>query len=222
MERMLRLLPLLFLLSSCTLGSGNLESRHSRDLAARNIRRIAILPTDPAPVGEKPKLSYSTTPSVRERASEKEAAPVLNHYLYSTMSALPDWQIVSDREVKDVLAMLPQGNEGARARKLGELVYADAVISARLLRYRERVGEEWGAKTPASIAFVIDLWDVKRGDLIWAARFDETQRPLSENIFALGKFTQRGAKWLKAEELALDGVQRALKELHQALFGRAA
>lgn len=219
---MLKLVLVLLLLSSCTLGTGNLESRHSNDLAVRNIRRIAILPTDPVPLGEKPKLSYSATPSVQERAGEKEAAAVLNHYLYSTMSALPDWQIVSDREVKEVLAMLPESSEGARAKRLGELVYADAVMSGRVLRYRERVGEEWGAKTPASIAFVIDLWDVKRGDLVWAARFDETQRPLSENIFALGEFAQRGGKWLKAEELALDGVQRALKQLHQALFRRAA
>lgn len=218
---MWRLVPLLLFLSSCSL-AGNLESRHSSDLAVRNIRRIAVLPREPMPPGEKPKLSTPATPSAQARPGEKEAAPVLDHYLYSTMSALPDWQIVSDREVRDVLAMLPQGSEGPRARKLGELVYADAVISGRVLRYRERVGEEWGAKTPASISFVINLWDVKRGDLIWSARFDETQRPLSENIFALGEFAQRGGKWLKAEELALDGVKRSLKQLHQALFRRAA
>ena len=114
--------------------------------------------------------------------------------------------------------MIPQGGESARARKLGELVYADAVISGRILRYRERVGKEWGAKSPASVAFVLDLWDVKKGDLIWSARFDETQKGLSENLFALGEFTQRGARWLKAEELVLEGIKKAVNQLHQTLY----
>jgi len=89
-----------------------------------------------------------------------------------------------------------------------------------VLRYRERVGEEWGVKSPASVSFVIDLWDVRRGDIVWSGRFEETQRPLSENIFALGGFAQRGARWLKAEELALEGVKTAVAELHQILYRR--
>ena len=114
--------------------------------------------------------------------------------------------------------MVPQGADSARARKLGEMVYADAVISGRVRRYQERVGEEWGAKRPASVAFVLELWDVKRGDLIWSGQFDESQRPLSENIFALGEFTQRGGRWLTAEELALEGVKKAVNQLHQILY----
>ena len=98
------------------------------------------------------------------------------------------------------------------------MVYADAVISGRLLRFRERVGEEWGIQSPASVAFVIDLWDVKRGDLIWSGQFDETQKPLSQNIFALGEFTQRGGRWLTAEELTLEGVKKAISQLHQTLY----
>ena len=116
--------------------------------------------------------------------------------------------------------MVPQGGAGARAKKLGELVYADAVIFGRILRYRERVGKEWGVKSPASAAFVLDLWDVKRGDLIWSGRFDETQKPLSENIFAIGEFTQRGVRWLKAEELAREGIKKAVNQLHQTLYRR--
>lgn len=142
----------------------------------------------------------------------------MNSLLYSTVSALPHWQIVSDREVQEVFAKLPQGADNSRARRLGELVYADAVISGRLLRFRERVGEEWGVKSPASVAFILDLWDVKRGDLIWSGQFDETQKPLSENFFAIGEFSQRGGRWLTAEELALEGVKKAVNQLHQTLY----
>ena len=69
---------------------------------------------------------------------------------------------------------------------IGEMVYADAVMMSRLQRYRERVGDEWGAKSPASVAFILDLVDVRRGDIVWSARFDETQKSLSESIFSLG------------------------------------
>jgi len=138
------------------------------------------------------------------------------------MASLPRWQIVSEREVKEMISLVPQGSDRDRAQRLGELVYADAVILARFLRYRERVGEEWGAQSPASVAFVLDLVDVKRGDLVWTGRFDETQKSLSENIFALGDFTQRGARWLTVEELTLDGVRKAVQQLHQVLYGRAA
>ena len=64
----------------------------------------------------------------------------------------------------------------ASLRKIGEMVYADALIVGRMERYRERIGNEWGAKSPASVAFVLDLIDVRRGDVIWSARFDETQK----------------------------------------------
>jgi len=157
-------------------------------------------------------------PSAQDRGSKKEPAAIFGDLLYSTVAALPNWQIVSEREVREVLVEVPQGGDNGRAKRLGELVYADAVISARVLRFRERVGEEWGVKSPASVAFILELWDVKRGDLVWSGRFDETQKSLSENIFAIGEFAQRGARWLKAEELASEGVKKAVRQLHQTLY----
>jgi hypothetical protein len=104
-----------------------------------------------------------------------------------------------------------------RSRQIGQMVYADAVLTGRVQRYRERVGDEWGAKSPASVAFVLDLIDVRRGDVIWSARFDETQKSLSENIFAIGDIGQRGVRWLTAEQLTQEGVRKALAQLHQII-----
>jgi hypothetical protein len=58
---------------------------------------------------------------------------------------------------------------------------------------------------------------VRRGDIIWSARFDETQKSLSENIFAIGDISRRGVRWLSAEQLTREGVKKALEELHQIL-----
>jgi len=218
---MLKFIPFLVLLASCSFGPGNFQSRHSTDLETRSIRRIAVLPPEQMAVEERAKLPHSSAPSSEGKGGEKEAGTILSNLLYSTISALPHWQIVSDREVKEVLAKVPQARDSSRARKLGELVYADAVVSGRVLRFRERVGEEWGVKSPASVSFVLELWDVKRGDLIWSGRFDETQRPLNENLFAIGEFTQRGGRWLTAEELTLEGVKKAVNQLHQILYREA-
>jgi hypothetical protein len=147
---------------------------------------------------------------------------MLARLVYSSMAAMPNWQIVSDSEVREVAQSIPPGADIARLRKIGEMVYADAVIVGRVERYRERIGNEWGAKSPASVAFVLNLIDVRRGDTVWSARFDETQKPLSENIFALGQIGERGIRWLSAEQLTSEGVRKAVAQLHQVLVSSPA
>ncbi|HEY7317792.1 MAG TPA: hypothetical protein VIE89_09480 [Candidatus Binatia bacterium] len=165
----------------------------------------------------KPQATYASPPSSERTFSEQELSVLLARLVYSTMAAMPDWQIVSEGEVKDIAQSVPAGNDTARLQKIGQMVYADGVLVGRMERYRERVGNEWGAKTPASVAFVLDLIDVRRGDVVWHARFDETQKPLSENIFALGSVGQRGIRWLTAEQLTQEGVRKAVDDLHRIL-----
>jgi hypothetical protein len=93
-------------------------------------------------------------------------------------------------------------------------------MMGRVQRYRERVGDEWGAKSPASVSFVLELIDVRRGDVIWSARFDETQKSLSENLFAFGDISQRGVRWLSADQLVQEGVKKAIGQLHDILARR--
>jgi hypothetical protein len=205
-------LALLFV-ASCSFGSGNLESGHSTDLEARRVRRIAVLPPNDSPAARPTTPAGSTEP----KNPERDAAETLAKIVYSAMAAMPNWQIVSDAEVREVSQPLSVANDSARVRQIGEMVYADAVIIPRVRRFRERVGDEWGAKSPASVAFVLELIDVRRGDIIWHASFDETQKSLSENIFALGDIGTRGVRWLSAEQLAQDGVRKAVGQLHEII-----
>lgn len=215
---MRKLLPLFFLFTACAFGPGNFHSRQSADIESRRIKRIAVLPQMAMPADMRSKVPYAAALPADAKPSEREAPEILAKLLYSAMLSMPQWQIVSDSEVREVGQGVAIGDEAARLRRVGELVYADAVLAGRVLRYRERVGEEWGVKSPASVAFVVDLLDVRRGDIAWSARFDETQKSLSENIFALGEITRRGVRWLSAEELTSEGVQKAVNQLHQALF----
>jgi hypothetical protein len=209
-------LSALFLLAACGIGPGTFDSKHNTDLEARKIRRIAVFPLEALSGEEKAKVPFSSSASVESPAA------LISRHLYTALSQMPNWQIISDREVREMMPLVPPGSPEGRARRLGQLVYADAVISGRLLRFREREGESIGVKNPASVAFVLELWDIKRGDSIWTARFDETQKPLSENLFALGQVGSRGVRWLTAEELARDGVRKSVAELHQALYRKPA
>lgn len=210
---MARLLPIvLWVAAACSFGPGNIQSHHSSDLESRRIRRIAVLPPGILNSDPSVKPPLGTTPPPRSAA--QDAPESLAHMIYSVMAALPNWQIISDAEVREVSQSLPASSDPARLRRIGEMVYADAVIVGRVQRYRERVGDEWGAKSPASVAFVLDLVDVRRGDVIWSARFDETQKSLSENIFAIGDVGERGIRWLSAAQLAQEGVKKAVAQLH--------
>ena len=208
---MLKVLALaLTLLAGCSFGSGNLQSKHSNDLESRRIRRIAVLP---------PETSNAAGQALPQQSGGPE---MLAKQVYSAMASLPNWQIVAESEVKQVEQITPAAPGPARLRQIGEMVFADAIMVGRIERFRERVGDDWGVKSPASVAFVLDLIDVRRGDVIWSARFDETQKPLSENIFGLGDIGQRGIRWLRAEQLMIDGVKKAVGQLHQILARSAA
>jgi hypothetical protein len=211
------LVGILLCVSGCSFfAPANIQTKRSTDLDSRGIKRIAVvLPNGRAPQ-QTAQATYASTPP-EKGPSEEELSELLARLVYSTMASMPNWQIVSEREVREVAQSIPPGADVARLRKIGEMVYADALIVGRMERYRERIGNEWGAKSPASVAFVLDLIDVRRGDVIWSARFDETQKPLSENVFALGQIGQRGIRWLSADQLAQEGVRKAVGELHQIL-----
>jgi hypothetical protein len=211
-----RLLLFLFFIPGCGLGPGNLNSKHSSDLEARKIKRIAVL--SPAAMAKsQSKIPFTAASPADARAAERDPAELLSKLVHSAMASLGNWQIVSESEVREIGETVPDSNETARLKTIGELVYADAVIIGRMQRFRERVGAEWGIKSPASVAFVLDLVDVKRGDIVWSARFDETQKSPAENIFVLGDIGQRGVKWLSAEQLTESGVRKAVGQLNQII-----
>lgn len=209
-----RVILLSLLVCGCGASSGNLQSRHSSDVEARAIRRIAVLPPA-AGAGQKANAPF-TAPVGTPRASEREAPELLARQVYLAMAGLANWQIVSESEVREIDTG-GAGSDAVRMKRVGEMVYADAVITGTVLRFRERVGEEWGAKSPASVAFTLELVDVRRGDIVWSARFDETQKSLSENLMGVFQIGERGLRWLNAEELSSEGVKQAVAQLHRLL-----
>ncbi len=102
-------------------------------------------------------------------------------------------------------------------KSLGEELNADAVLTGYLFCYRERVGYNYAAEKPASVAFGIYLVRVSDGTFIWKGVFDKTQKSLFEDVLQIKSFVREGGKWVPADVLLREGVEEVLKsfpELH--------
>ncbi|MGQ9508230.1 MAG: hypothetical protein ACUVTN_02395 [Thermodesulfobacteriota bacterium] len=97
--------------------------------------------------------------------------------------------------------------------QIGRELGGDFLLLGFLFRFEQRVGSPWGAERPASVAFDLHLFRLRDEREVWRGRMDETQRPLSENLFKLGSFLRRRARWLTAEELSNVGMDEVLARL---------
>jgi len=81
-------------------------------------------------------------------------------------------------------------------------------VNLMLYRYEERIGGNLSVDKPAGVGFHMHL--MENNTLKRVFTFDEDQQALSENLFNIGKFFRRGAKWLTVEELSIDAVNQGL------------
>jgi hypothetical protein len=139
-------------------------------------------------------------------------APETITSLFRSKLASTGYELISqERVVKTVSSV--EGLEDkpeALAQKLGQQLKVDSVLMGWVFRYRERIGNEWGVKEPASVAFVALLMSGEDGTVQWRGRFDETQQPLSRDVLRVSSFVRRGGRWVTARELAADGIAQML------------
>jgi PBP1b-binding outer membrane lipoprotein LpoB len=177
-----------------------------RSIKAVRIRRIAILPPIEAP---------APGSTVAEGASDSVTAE-----LQAQMAIEAGWQMVPESDVSDALEKMPPSTEAnlqQNAIELGHKVSADGVMYGKIQTYRERVGSDYAAASPASVAFSLYLVDVANGQVIWSARFQKSQKALTENMFDVVSFIQNSGRWVRAHEIAAEGVDQAVEDLHKKL-----
>jgi len=122
------------------------------------------------------------------------------------------YSVVSQELVERTLpsARSQEGKPEVLAQRLSLQLKGDAVLMGWVFRYRERIGNAWGAQRPASVSFVALLYNGRDGNLLWRGKFDETQKPLSEDALDFVSFLRRGGRWLTARQLASDGMNLIL------------
>ena len=92
--------------------------------------------------------------------------------------------------------------------KVGHELQAEAVLAGKVYRFIDREGTGYSVNSAASVAFEMVLIRVSNGQIVWSGNFDETQQSLFENLFQIKTFVRRGARWITAEELAVEGLDK--------------
>ena len=141
----------------------------------------------------------------------------LTRVLHQKMEALEEFRIVSLQKMEEVFPSSGrrrfEEKPIATAVQIGKELDAGFILVGFLFRFEERVGSSIGVEKPASVGFDLHLFRIRDGAEVWKGGIDETQRPLSENLFQLGSFLRRKASWLTAEELSSVGMEELLKRL---------
>jgi Peptidoglycan-synthase activator LpoB len=149
-----------------------------------------------------------------------DAGLAVTAQIYRFLASRPDFRFVADLTVQDYSersSVRDAPDLTARAVALGKEVSSDAVIFGTVSRFRERVGTELGATSPAAVSFDLGLVDVASGEVLWQGSFDKTQEPLSSNLFNFWMFWSAGPHWFSARELAGLGVDKLLKEMTKSV-----
>jgi hypothetical protein len=137
--------------------------------------------------------------------------------LYEKTEELQRFLVLPLERVEEVLGPAEKENleekPVAYSAHLGKELGVEFVCVGFLYRFEERVGSSWGVERPASVALHIHLVRVRDGKMVWTGKFDETQKPLSDDLLKLGAFLRRKASWLTAKELAAVGIQETLKSI---------
>ncbi len=188
-------------------GPSDLQTVSVRSIKALTVRRIAVMPMLEAP--------DQFDKVVAEGAGEAVSAE-----LFGEMSLVGGWEIVPDVDVAKAMEKLPPltiGNLQDDALALGRQVSVDAVLYGTVERYKERVGIDYAAASPAAVTFTLHLLDVSSQQVVWTAKFAKSQKALSENIMNLGNFIHNSGRWVRAHEIAQEGVKEAVADLRNQL-----
>lgn len=146
----------------------------------------------------------------------EEAADILTENLFILLKDRKDFELIPSSQAQGVMSRLLAGSkkewqERDLQLEIARELNADAFFVGYIYRFRERVGGEYSVDLPASVAFDIHLIRTVDGRILWSGHLDETQRPLSDNLFGLKLFFRRKAKWITAKEMAISGLEDMLK-----------
>lgn len=140
---------------------------------------------------------------------------VMTKHLISLLKSRTGFKIIYPGEIRMLSNDFNAGNENvpSELKKIaenGRMLGADTVIVGHIYRFRERAGTSYSVESPASVAFDLHFISVSDGRVLWSDHMDETQRPLSDNLFEIGSFIKRKGEWVAAEDLATSGLESML------------
>jgi hypothetical protein len=180
--------------------------------AVRSIKTVIIHKIAVMPLADQPDQIDKTLPP--------DAAQSITAAIYARASELGGWEVAPQDDVDAALQQLPPltvADLDQNALAVGRKLAADGVIYGAVNRYRERVGFDYAAQSPAAVAFVLNFVDENTKQVVWTAKFAREQKALSQNILDLPNFVSHGARWVRAHDIAVEGINDALDDLQSKL-----
>ncbi len=152
------------------------------------INRIAILP-------------FSADPrcSDVEHITATEGAEALTRLIEKKLDRF--YYLIAREKVGALFYKMQPQRARQVATMLGRALEVDVVLFGMVTRYQLRKGTNYSVSKPASVAFELYLMDGKKGEVLWSASFDKTQKSLSEDLSNIYSFLKEEWRWLTAEEL---------------------
>jgi hypothetical protein len=160
-------------------------------------RRYDIAP--PLALDEESELEFTRT---AQAAPEDERPSRLRQFIHAWMSRLWPATAQSSEASHGKTSADPAGQPTPPL---------DAVLTGIITRYDDRQGSALLVDHPASVAYEAYLISARDGEILWRARFDETQQPLLDNLLLIGRFFKGGGVWQTNDTLARIGLERVVK-----------
>lgn len=112
-------------------------------------------------------------------------------------------------------AQEPQGRRSALAMwvQLARDAGVDLLIVPQVIDWKQRNGGPAGVVSPAGVTVDFFLVDARgEGALLQRSHYAVVQTALSDNLLTMRSFFQRGGRWVTAEDLSGEGMDRAIRE----------
>ena len=164
----------------------------------------------------------SERPDKFDNTVAEGAGEAVSAELFSEMSLVGGWE---DRArhatLSQAMQKLPPQHArqfaGQRPRARPGGIGGRACIYGTVERYKERVGRRLcGSESRGGDVYAAsDRCQSK--EVVWTAKFSKSQKALSENMLNLVNFLQNTGRWVRAHEIANEGVKAAVANLRSEI-----
>jgi hypothetical protein len=184
-------------------GSSDLAVHAVRSSKTVIVHKIAIMP-------------LIEDPDKVDGAMGQGAGEAVTAEVYARATIVGGWNVLPQDDVERALQDMPPttaADMDQDALALGKKLVVDGVLYGAVNRYRERVGYDFAAQSPAAVSVTLNFVDEKSGQIVWTATYSKEQKALTEDVFDLPNFIHNTGRWVRAHDLAAQGVQKAIISL---------
>jgi hypothetical protein len=158
---------------------------------------------------------------LRDNSTPPKADAVLelDFIMTESLHVTPESNLIPPGKVKDCLESTRRGGEMNRMatikfwQAVGQCQDAKFILAPIVSHWKQREGSPAGSSSPAWVTLDMYLVNVKTGQVANHFHYDYQQQALTDNFLEVDKFFKRHGQWVRAEDLAREGIAKGLKEL---------